>query len=161
MSGLIQWKGHTWLALPLRWYLGAVFIWACLPKIAHPGYFALAIATYDILPLALVNPMAIILPYIELAAGVMLIIGLRTRAAALLVAGMMLVFTVAVSIALYHGLDASCGCFAAQSLEDDPISWLTILRDVAWLLMAVYVLLFDRHPLGLDRRLCPKRKQHG
>lgn len=160
MSKLIHWKGHAWLALPLRWYLGVVFIWACLHKIAHPGSLAEAIATYDILPLAIVNPMAIILPYIELSAGVMLIIGLRTRAAALMVAAMMLAFTVAVSIALYNGLDSSCGCFAAQSLEEDPIGGLTILRDVAWLLMAVYVLLFDRRPLGLDRWLGPERKQH-
>ena len=158
MSGVIQWKGHAWLALPLRWYLGGVFIWACLHKIAHPGSFALAIATYDILPLALVNPMAIILPYVELAAGIMLIIGLRTRAAALMVGGMMLMFTVSVGIALHNGLDASCGCFAAQSLEEDPIGWVTIFRDVAWLLMAAYVVLFDRRPLGLDRWLTCRRR---
>jgi putative oxidoreductase len=153
MSGIINWRGHDWLALPIRWYLGIVFIYACLHKIAHPGSFALDIATYDILPLALVNPMAIILPYIELAAGVMLIVGFRTRGAALLVFGMMLVFTIALCIALAKGIDTSCGCFASQSLEEDPIGAQTIVRDLSWLTMSLYVLLFDARPLGLERWL--------
>ena len=153
MIRFVTWSGHSWLGLLARLYLGYVFISACLHKIAHPGVFALDIATYDILPLALVNPMAICLPYIELAAGVMLILGLRTRAAALMVWGMMVMFVVAVSIALANGLDASCGCFASQALEEDPISYKTILRDVGWLLLSMYVLMMDRHVLGVDRLL--------
>ncbi len=152
MSALLEWRGHAWLALPMRLYLGVVFVLACLHKIAHPGLFALDIATYDLLPLALINPMAIVLPYLELAAGAMLIVGLRTRAAALLISGMMLMFTIALSIALAKGLDMSCGCFASQSAED-AISGLTLLRDLAWLALGLYVFLFDRRPLGLDRLL--------
>ncbi len=81
----------------------------------------------------------------------MLLVAWRTQAAALLVSGMMVMFTVAISIALAKGLDMSCGCFASQGATEDPISWRTIIRDLGWLLIGVYVLVFDRAPIGIDR----------
>lgn len=143
----------AWLAVPVRWYLGALFIGACLHKIAHPESFALDIATYDILPLALVNVSAITLPWAELAAGGMLLAGHRTRAAGWMIAGMMVVFIAALAIALARGMDMSCGCFASQGAEDDPISRLTVMRDLLWLGLAFFVIAFDRGLVGIDRRL--------
>jgi uncharacterized membrane protein YphA (DoxX/SURF4 family) len=151
MRALFNWRGHDILALAARLYLAAIFLLACWHKILEPAAFALDIATYQILPLVLVNPLAIVLPWVELAAGLMLLLGFRTRAAALLLAGMMVMFTVAISIAVAKGLDMSCGCFASQGSAEDPISWWTILRDASWLLLAVCVFIFDRRPLGLDR----------
>jgi uncharacterized membrane protein YphA (DoxX/SURF4 family) len=153
VSRLLLWPGHAWLALPIRVYLAAVFLLACWHKLWDPGSFALDIATYQILPLSLVNLMAITLPWLELTAGSMLLMGLRARAAALLVAGMMVMFTVAIALALNKGLDMSCGCFASQAAAEDPISWRTILRDLGWLSLTTYVAVFDRLPLGLDRWL--------
>ena len=134
-----------------------MFIVACLHKIADPHVFALDIATYDILPLSEINLMAITLSWIELFAGIMLVAGFRVRGAALAVAGMMVMFLVAVIIALDKGLDMSCGCFASQTTEEDPISYLTVLRDAGWLLLAVYVAVFDRRVIGLDRLLIKRR----
>ena len=160
MSRLLNWTGHAWLALPARWYLGYVFILACGHKIVHPGLFAVDIATYGILPLSLVNLMALTLPWMELAAGIMLVVGLRARAAALLVSGMMVMFIAALAVALAQGLDMSCGCFASQGAQsEDPISTATVLRDVSWLLLSLYVLLFDTRPLGIDRLLARRRAQ--
>jgi putative oxidoreductase len=158
MSRMLNWTGHAWLALPARWYLGYVFILACGHKIVHPGLFAVDIATYGILPLSLVNLMALTLPWMELAAGIMLVVGLRARAAALLVSGMMVMFIAALAVALAQGLDMSCGCFASQGAQsEDPISTATVLRDVSWLLLSLYVLLFDTRPLGIDRLLARRR----
>jgi putative oxidoreductase len=156
MRRILQWRGHAYLALAARVYVGVIFLAACWHKIVEPGSFALDIATYQIMPLALVNAMAIVLPWVELAAGLMLVVGFRTRAAALLVAGMMTMFTVAIVIALHKGLDMSCGCFASQGAVDDPISWRTIVRDVGWFALALYVLGLDRRPIGIDR-LWPRR----
>ena len=161
MKLFANWPGHSWLAVPARWYLGVVFVIACLHKIAHPGSFALDVATYDIVPLQLVNLMAITLPWVELFAGLMLIIGFRTRGAALAISGMMVIFIAAIAIALAKGLDMSCGCFASQSAaEDDPISYLTVLRDGGWLFLSLYVLFFDRRPIGLDTYLARRKKAH-
>jgi putative oxidoreductase len=151
MKRFLEWRGHAVLALAARVYLGTIFLLACWHKLFEPGAFAVDIATYQILPLGLINPMAIALPWVELAAGTMLIVGFRTRAAALLVAAMMAMFSVAIGIAVAKGLDMSCGCFASQGAAEDPISWRTIARDVSWFVLALYVLLLDRAPLGLDR----------
>jgi uncharacterized membrane protein YphA (DoxX/SURF4 family) len=133
-----------------------VFIFAALHKIADPGMFALDVATYQFLPLSLVNLMALILPWVEVLAGGMLIIGFRTRAAALLVAGMMVMFMIALGWALHLELDMSCGCFASAA-EADPISGMTLLRDAGWLLLALYILFLDRRPIGVDRLLARRR----
>jgi putative oxidoreductase len=151
-----DWRAHAPLAFAARLYLGLIFVTASWHKLMEPGSFALDIATYQILPLALVNPMAIILPWVEIVSGLMLIVGFRTRAAASLIAGMMLMFTVAIAIAVGKGLDMSCGCFASQGAAEDPISWGTIARDTGWLLLGVYVLFVDHKPWGIDR-LWPRR----
>jgi putative oxidoreductase len=151
MSRITGWRGHAWLALGARLYLGAVFLLACWHKILDPASFALDVATYQILPLELVNLFAIILPWVEAAAGLMLILGFRARAAALLVAAMMVMFMVALTLALRGGLQMSCGCFASAGAEEDLISGWTLLRDLGWLILALYVLWLDRRPLGLDR----------
>ncbi len=158
MSGALSrfgaWPGHAWIALPVRVYLGVVFVLACWHKLANPEVFALDVATYQFLPLELINVFALLLPMVELVTGVMLIVGFRSRAASLLIALMMVAFMVALSAALSRGLELSCGCFAsAESGEADPISGMTLLRDTVWLLMALYILLFDRRPIGVERLL--------
>ncbi len=145
---------HSIIALLIRFYLAYVFIAACLHKLASPESFAIDIATYQMLPLVFINPLAIILPYVELGTGIMLVTGTRARAAALMVCGMMIMFMIALSYALMHHLTISCGCFASDAAAaSDPISGMTMLRDTAWLLMAAYVVVFDTRPLGIDRLL--------
>lgn len=140
----------TWASVPARWYLGVLFVGAAWHKIAAPQAFAVDVATYDILPLVLVNLMAITLPWVEVVAGMMLLTGWRTRSAALLVAGMIAVFILALAIALTRGLNMSCGCFASQGAEEDPISLLTVARDLVWLALSVLVVVSDRGLAGLD-----------
>jgi putative oxidoreductase len=145
-------SGHRWLGLLVRLYLGSLFIIACLHKIQHPETFAIDVATYQLLPEVSVNLFSLAVPWIELAVGVMLVIGWRVRAAALVVSCLMVGFMLALGWALAKGLDMSCGCFASQSAkEQDPISWRTLLRDSAWLLLGLYITWFDRRPLGLDQ----------
>jgi uncharacterized membrane protein YphA (DoxX/SURF4 family) len=157
MTGWITWRGHAWLGLAARLYLGGVFLLACVHKILHPEAFAVDVATYRFLPLWAINFFALTLPWVELAAGLLLVLGVRARAASLLVALMMLAFLVALGSALSRGLELSCGCFASQGAEADPISWRTLVRDLAWLALSLYVLVLDRAPLGLERWLDQRR----
>ena len=152
---LARWPGHSWLCLLARLYMGYVFVGASVHKIANPGSFALDVATYQLLPLPLINITALVMPCTEYLAGAMIIVGFRTRAAALLLSAMMVVFMISLGWALHLGLDMSCGCFASAS-EGDSISGLTMLRDAAWLALCLYVLFLDRRPLGLDRLMAPK-----
>lgn len=156
-TSIRDWKGHAWLALPARLYLAFVFLLACFHKIAHPDQFAVDVATYQFLPLFTINLFAIVLPWVELGAGLLLVVGWKSRAASAMVALMMLAFIVALLSALSRGLNMSCGCFASNAVaNEDPISGWTVLRDSAWLSLALYVLVFDRRPLGLERLLSRK-----
>ncbi|MCU0693146.1 MAG: DoxX family membrane protein [Polyangiaceae bacterium] len=161
MSRILRWRGHAWIALVVRLYLGSVFLTACIHKILHPDVFALDVATYQLLPLWAVNFYALVVPWVELIAGAMLVLGVRVRGASLLVLLMMISFMIALGWALHIGLDMSCGCFASQAAADeDAISWRTMLRDSVWLVQSIYVLLVDRRPLGLERLLQTWRHRH-
>jgi putative oxidoreductase len=143
----------------VRLYLGGLFVYASVHKIAHPSSFALDVATYQLLPLWSINAFAIVVPWLELLAGALLILGVRVRGAALTVVTLMVAFVVALAWALAHKLEVSCGCFASQAVRDqDPISWRTMLRDTLWLGMALYVLFGDRRPLGVEEWLAGKRR---
>jgi putative oxidoreductase len=135
------------IAFLFRIYIGCIFIYASLHKINNPGAFAETITNYQILHYNLVGLTAIILPWLELICASLLILGVRSKASALILASLLCVFIVAISINLLRDAPISCGCFHSK---DDVISWVTIVRDVAWLLMTIYILLFDR-VLMLDR----------
>ncbi len=137
------------ISLPVRVVLGVVFIAAAWYKIAEPHEFGLSIASYEILPLSLVNITAITLPWMEIVVGLTLIAGLWTRAGALIIGGMLVMFMVAIGIALSRDLPISCGCFASAEAGDE-ISAATLWRDGIWLAGAAYVLFVDDGRFGLD-----------
>jgi uncharacterized membrane protein YphA (DoxX/SURF4 family) len=148
----------SFIAFPIRIYLGIVFLMACYHKLLNPASFALDVASYQFLPLEWINLFAITVPMIELIIGVFIIIGFQARAAAWVMVGLMLAFIIALGWALAQGLDMSCGCFASQSLEDDdPITMGTMVRDFIWFGLALLVSLGDRTPLGVDYFLTKRR----
>jgi putative oxidoreductase len=130
---------HPVLGLLLRIYIGAIFITASMYKINYPGEFAETIASYQILPFWGVNIMALIMPWTELICGLMLVLGLRTRAMAVLAGSMLVVFCVAIVATLARGIPIGCGCFTSV---EDPLSWITLLRDLLWLAMTAQVIWF-------------------
>ncbi len=103
------------MALILRWALAAVFFAAALPKIYSPHDFAVAVFRYQMLPYALVNAVALFLPWLELLCAIALVAAPRWREAALtMILGLLIVFTAAIAINLYRGIDTACGCFTVK-----------------------------------------------
>lgn len=146
------------LALVVRLYLGWLFVSASLHKIAVPESFALDVATYQFLPIWAVNFFAITVPWMEVVVGVLLVIGCRVRAAALVIFGLMVSFMVALGWALHLELDMACGCFASQGAADeDPISGWTLARDAVWLALSAYIVLADRRAIGIESWLAGRR----
>lgn len=137
---------RVWTALRLG--LGLIFVLASLDKIAHPALFAQAIANYRILPEALLNPVALLLPWVEAVAGLALCCGVLVRGAALVAAGLMAVFFTALLSALARGLDIACGCFTVDPLAAPDVAF-DIVRDGAILVLALAV--FWREVWGRGR----------
>lgn len=132
---------RKWLALLLRLCLGALFAWAGFLKLQDPAAFANDIANYRLLP-SLAPWMAAALPMVELVLGAAVIAAPLAwrRAAALSLAAIMGVFTVAVSQALLRGISIDCGCFGSSA---SPVTALTVVRDVALFAAAAAILALD------------------
>jgi len=122
-----------------RIVVGLVFLLYGIDKIAHPGDFAQAIENYRLLPEVLVNPVAVILPWIELVCGLLLLAGQWVRSAALVSAFLLGVFVVAVSITLARGLDINCGCLNAEAGR--KVGLKLLMEDVLLIGAAVFLIL--------------------
>ncbi len=155
----IQWRDvlGRWLALAFRLYLGGVFVYASVYKIGYAAEFAETIASYQLAPALAVNSLALALPWLELICGAMLVAGVRVRTVSAMLAALLVVFCLAVSVNLLRETPIDCGCF--HTLEE-RMTWLTLLRDLAWLAMALHVFFFDS-PLALERRYQSTLKEIG
>lgn len=143
-------KAHMVLSVGARILLGLVFIWAAWHKILVPSEFALNVATYQMLPLSLINLQAIGLPWVEMIVGVTLLIGLWTRESALITVGMNLMFIVAIGVTLYRGEEIMCGCFASGDVGHQ-IDANLLIRDVGLLLVGLYLAWIGPRFAALDR----------
>jgi len=104
---------NRWFLFVLRLALGGVFLYAGTTKISNPQAFADSIATFKMMPPQLINIVALGLPPFEILAGLMLISGWKASAASLAVAGLAIVFGIALGQALIRGLAVDCGCFGS------------------------------------------------
>jgi uncharacterized membrane protein YphA (DoxX/SURF4 family) len=114
-----------------RLLVGGLFVVAGIFKIVQPAEFATDIGNYRLLPHALLNLMAITLPWVELVAGGLLLAGRWRRASALVVSVLMLVFVVAVAQAMMRGLDFRCGCFGTVGATQ--VGWTKLAENLALL----------------------------
>jgi uncharacterized membrane protein YphA (DoxX/SURF4 family) len=131
---------HPWLTIRVQLALGIFFVAASLPKLVDPPSFAHMIYNYRIVPGALVNLMALTMPWIELLSGLALILGIWKDAARTIIAALLLVFIVAISINLARNNAIDCGCFdvtAAGKTHEERIADMhfVVFRDLGMLLM--------------------------
>jgi putative oxidoreductase len=135
---------HPWLTIRVQLALGAIFIAAALPKIADPPSFAHMIYNYRMLPGALINISALIMPWVEMLCGIALIIGVWRKASLGIITLLLVFFIGAISFNLSRGNAIDCGCFnvslANRSVEERLGDMrLDILRDLGMLLMVAQV----------------------
>lgn len=113
------------------WVLGLVFAAAAVPKITHPAEFALAVYRYQLVPHDAINVLAVFLPWLEVVCAAALLFRPRLRTGALVLILLMLaVFTTAISINLYRGIDIACGCFSVNAAKGH-LGWLSLVRNAA------------------------------
>ena len=129
-----------WLTIRIQIALGIIFVVAALPKIVDPPSFAHMIYNYHLMPGALINFMALVMPWIELLCGLALILGIWQGTARSMIGALLITFVLAIAINLARGNAIDCGCFdvsAANKTREERLSdmrWV-ILRDLGLLLM--------------------------
>ena len=134
-------RNPLWIAL--EWVaclaLAGVLIAAALPKISNPDKFALAVYQYQLLPTMLVNPVAIYLPWLEISCAAALIVLPSARRGALLrVAGMLVVFTMAIAWVVIRGQAIPCGCFGGD--DSAAAGWWSLARNCGLLALTALAL---------------------
>ncbi len=133
-----------YLVLAGRLLIGGTFVYASIYKIFDPVDFAVSIRNYLIIPASWSNIVALTLPWIEIVAGVFLVLGLQVRPSALLTTGMLGVFLGAIIYAYFIGLDIDCGCFGSAATSGGRIGVTHIVRDAAVFLISLFILVRDR-----------------
>lgn len=123
-------SGLPWAAIEwaLRLALAGMWLYASADKLMRPAEFALMVKGYQLLPEALVNPVAIWLPWLELLLGVCLYTGLWRDGALGLSALLLAAFWGVLMFNWARGVDAGCGCFNSTPGEAAPMLWY-VARD--------------------------------
>ncbi|CAN5753836.1 hypothetical protein BH11PLA1_BH11PLA1_08150 [soil metagenome] len=157
------------LAAACRLALGALFLYSGWLKLGlsdfggrlattGPDQFLFAIHKFEIAPIndapRLAAFLAFAIPWTELVIAAALLLGLWSRAAALLAFLLMLAFIGGLAGVLLRDLDVECGCFGSIAfLCPAKISACHIFRNVVFAALAAVVLLRGSGPLAFDRLL--------
>jgi putative oxidoreductase len=133
---------RPWLHLLLRLLVGGFFLYASLDKIADPPAFARIVYRWQVLPPVPANLLAVILPWVEALAGILLLAGIWKREAALLVALLLLVFIAAAGSVMARGIDIdNCGCTSVAAKTEtgwfSGVGWFLVLRNAGLLAMTL------------------------
>lgn len=139
---------NKYFLLASRFVLGFVFVFAGIEKIADPAGFADSIFNYKIFPLFTVNILAILIPWIELVAGLLLIFGVALKENALIINLFLAGFIVLIAISLFRGLDIDCGCFGTS--DSETIGIRKIIEDVWLLILGIQILIFPSEELTIS-----------
>ena len=119
-----------WMYRFMRWFLGGIFIYSGATKLLAPQTFAVLIDAYGIVPDGLLMPVSVILPALEVLAGVGLLLDIRGSLA--VITGLLLLFAAILGYGIVMGLDVDCGCFGPEDPEAEAFHGLrlSLFRDL-------------------------------
>jgi len=144
---------QPWITLLARLGLGGVLLAAGGLKIGNLQKSAMSVRAYELLPVGLANFLGYVLPWIEIGMGLLLIVGVWVSILGLLGALTMFAFVVAIAQAWARGLSIDCGCFGGGGQVDpeDTKYLSSILRDIGFMLLGVYLYYFPKGKLGMEK----------
>jgi len=152
----MKWLSNDYLTMAGRLFIGIVFIYASIDKIAHPDQFARIVFNYHLLPSYLVNLTALVLPVAEFIAGVCVITGTLYAGARNFLMIMLVIFMVAIGINVIRGVDLECGCFTV-STRAKSAALQVFMRDIVYLIVGFVLLVSRSRRWMIDNFLFPRR----
>lgn len=149
--------------LVARLVVGGVLVVAGAIKLPDPAGSVRAVRAYDLLPESIVPTVGHLLPALEVVVGLLLIVGLLTRYAALVAGLLMVAFVIGIASAWARGLEIDCGCFGGGGYDADATAkypW-EIARDAGLVLLSGWLVVRPRSLLALDNMLfSPERPRN-
>lgn len=141
---------NKYFLILLRLIVGGFFLYASIDKVTNQEAFARAIYNYKFMPDFVINIMAIVIPFIELTAGIFLILGIFLRGSSFIILSLLIVFIIALSQAYARGLDISCGCFSLETVSEKSDILLRIVEDI--LLLAATIIIFIKSKITREKQ---------
>jgi putative oxidoreductase len=114
--------------------LGLLFLLASLAKIVDVTSLASQVHNFRLLPFWSEHLVAMTLPWIELVAGLALVLGIRSRAGAWLAGALLAGFTIGIALAMARGLNFECGCFGTA--DGTRVGWTKLGENLGMLALA-------------------------
>lgn len=139
-----------------RLVLGGIFVYAGFSKLLLPNAhlwpmfmlkfsvsmniasFAQQVESYKIISAETSQVVAHALPFVEIALGLLLLIGWRLRIWATTITVIMAGFLAAVTRAYLLHMDINCGCFGTP----EKLTGMTVVRDTAFTALALLMTIF-------------------
>ncbi len=121
-------------------------------KVSDLNQTYIAVQAYDLLPGGVSSVVAGALPFLELALGLLLLLGLGTRLTAIVSVVVLLAFIGGVAQSWARGLTIDCGCFGGggQVAAGETAYPQEIARDIGFLLLAAWLVARPRTLVSLD-----------
>ena len=150
-----------WVGVLARLIVGVVNIVAALSKFPDPAGNVRQVRAFQILPESIVPTVGHALPTVELIIGAALLLGLLTRAFAILAALFFIAFIIGISAAWARGLEINCGCFGSHGVPANPQRQyaIDIARDIGLLICCAWLIVWPRTRLALDNLLFPQHER--
>jgi uncharacterized membrane protein YphA (DoxX/SURF4 family) len=149
---------QKYITLLGRLILGGVLLVAGGLKAFVPAEAASAVAAYKILPTQIAHIVGYALPWLEIAIGLLLILGISIRMASIVAAGIMVLFIGAIISVWARGMLIDCGCFGGGGAIDPSKAAqvhrtyaLEIARDTGLALIALYLYFFPYGLLSVEK----------
>jgi uncharacterized membrane protein YphA (DoxX/SURF4 family) len=141
--------------------LAAVWLISGGVKAVDPNQTYAAVRAYQVLPGGLVSPVAAVLPFLELAFGLLVLIGIGTRLMGVLSGLLLLVYIAGVAQSWARGLTIDCGCFGGggQVAAGQTQYPQEILRDTGFLALAVWLTVRPRTLFAVDGLLGRRQRE--
>jgi uncharacterized membrane protein YphA (DoxX/SURF4 family) len=149
-----------WISTLVRLVLAGVFLAAGAMKAVDPQSSVAAVRAYELLPASLETVVGWALPFVEIALGLLLVIGAFARLLAVVSALVLAVFLAAVVSASVRGLSIDCGCFGGGGTVAPGQTDYTgeIVRDTLLLLLALWLVWRPRSRLALEAGAADRRE---
>ena len=151
----------TWISTAARLGLAAVWLIAGGLKVGDLAASARAVNAYDLMSYDAAEVVGAVQPFLEIALGLLLLVGLAVRLSAGVSALLLVVFIAGIISAWSRGLSIDCGCFSKGGALGEgrtpEYAW-EIARDVGFLALAGILLWRPRTRFSLDGLLLGETK---
>src|SRR3954464_4886006 len=149
-------QAWPWISTVARLGLAAVFLIAGATKVGDLAESGRAVNAYRLMPFEVAKVVGAAQPFLEIAVGLLLVIGVATRLVAGIGAVLLVLFIAGIASAWARGRRIECGCFSKGGdlgAGQLPTYGREIVRDVGFLVLAGILLWRPRSRYSVDGAL--------